>query len=395
VRTASSARKAYTRTTAPIMGDPTRETSATLPTASATEFVVTFTAILVAIAVLLGIDTWLARVDRAESTAHAANLYADGQQLLARRDPRGAIERFASAAAIERTNVVYQVGLAEALLADHRLSDAEGALNAALDRAEMDGAANRLMARVQLEQGRSEEATAYYHRAIYGRWRGDTLGERLQTRFELISLLSKEGWRQELLAELLPMQDAAPDSVELRRKLGHLFIEAGSPSRGIEIYRKLLQRSRDDGDAYAGMGEAALALGNFRTAQADLRIAARLLPGDTAVARRLALADSVLVLDPMQRGIGQAARQQRSHRVLALTLDVVSRCGARSNPPLRALADSARTLLEASSTPAREVDSDALLTSAADLWNVMPEACSRTSLPTIEALALIQARLGS
>lgn len=290
------------------MVEPTRASQVALPSASAPEFLGTFAAVLVAIVVLLGVDTWLAKVDRAESKAHAANLYADGRQLLARRDPLGAIERFASAVATDRTNVAYQLGLAEALSAAGRLGDAEAALNVALERAEMDGAANLLMARVQLAQGRTEEAKSYFHRAIYGRWRGDTLRERLQARFELISLLSRQGARQELLAELLPIEEAAPDSVELRRKLGHLFIQAGSPSRGIEIFRKVLQRSPNDGDAYAGMGEAALALGNFRTARADLQIAARLLPRDTAVARRLALADSVLLLDRGQRESGSVER---------------------------------------------------------------------------------------
>ena len=377
------------------MADPTRTAPAPPPTASAPEFLATFAAILVAIALFLGVDAWLARVDRAESRAHAANLYADGRQLLARGDSRAAIERFSSAVAIERANVAYQIGLAEALFADGRVGDAESILEAALDRAEMDGAANLLMARVQLALGHGEEAKSYFHRAIYGRWRGDTIHERLQARFELISLLSRQGARQELLAELLPIQDLALDSIELQRKLGHLFIQAGSPSRGVEIFRKLLQHSPSDGDAYAGMGEAALALGNFRTARADLRMAARLLPRDTSIARQLVLADSVLLLDPMQRGIGSAFRQQRSRSVLALTLDVVGRCPSRDDSQLRTLTDSARALLAATSERAAAVESDAMLTSAADLWNARPESCARANSATTGALALIQARLGS
>src|SRR5437763_16485150 len=130
------------------LADPMRVAPAPLPAASAPEFVATFAAILVAIVVFLFVDMWLARIDREESRAHAAHLYADGRALLARHDAAEARERFASAAAIDRGNVAYQLGLAEAMLAQGQPAEAEQTLRAALDRAETDGAANLMMARV-------------------------------------------------------------------------------------------------------------------------------------------------------------------------------------------------------------------------------------------------------
>lgn len=376
------------------MADPVGRPAAPLPTASTSEFVATFAVLLVAIVVLLIADEWLARVDRNESRAYAASLYAEGQQLLAAQQPGAARDRIASALAIERTNDRYALGLAEALLADSQPAAAEEALQPVLDHVATDGAANLLMARVLVREGRTRDAKSFYHRAIYGQWRGDSLAQRMATRFELISLLERQKAQGELLAELLPIQDVSPDSLALRRRLGHLFIRAGSPARGVEILRTLIQQSPDDGDAYEGMGEAALALGNFRTARADLAIAARLMPGDTAILDRLALADTALALDPTQRGIGQRERALRSRRLLAMIVDVSARCPPTVTVPPRVLIDSARRLLDG--TPARHDDeshSDAMLSLSADLLPARPDACGAPASIAERALMLLQVRL--
>ncbi len=376
------------------MADPVRRTAAPLPTASTAEFIATFAAIFVAILLLLFVDEWLARVDRNESRAHAASLYAEGKQLLAEHEPGAARDRIASALAIERTNDRYALGLAEALLADSQPAVAEEALQPVLDHVATDGAANLLMARVLVREGRTREAKSFYHRAIYGQWRGDSLAQRMVTRFELISLLERQKAQGELLAELLPIQDASPDSLALRRRLGHLFIQAGSPARGVEILRKVLQQSPDDGDAYAGMGEAALALGNFRTARADLGIAARLIPGDTTILSQLALADTALALDPTQRGIGQRERAARSRRLLSIILEVSARCAPTGAVPPRTVVDSARRLLDG--TPARRDDesrSDDMLSLSAELLPARPEACGAPASIAERALRLLQVRL--
>src|ERR1041385_7171871 len=87
-----------------------------------------------------------------------------------------------------------------------------------LTRAESDGAVNDALARVLEREGRDEDAKAYFHRAIYGRWSTDTVANRQRVRFELIELLARRHDDRELVAELLPFQDAPADSVALRRR---------------------------------------------------------------------------------------------------------------------------------------------------------------------------------
>ncbi|HEV7992854.1 MAG TPA: tetratricopeptide repeat protein [Gemmatimonadaceae bacterium] len=363
-------------------------------TASTSVFLTTFGLILASIVALLVVDLWLARIDARESRVHALHLYEDGESLLARSQPTEAADRFASAQALQRSDVRYGVALAEALLADGRVRDAEAQLRSVLDRAETDGAANLVMARILAREGRLDEAVAYYHRAIYGGWPADSSARALRARLELIDLLARRSAGRGLLAELLPLQDADPDSVALRRRLGHLFVLAGSPERALPLFRELLKRDPDDGDAYAGMGEAALLLGNFRTARADLAIATRLIPDSSRFASVLQLADTVLALDPLARGIGGAARRERARRVLQLSAEAMTTCGRGTLSPQ--LADSVRVLLGAhdgASSSGGADDADALLDLASELWSRRDVSCSSGQSAAMRALALIQKKL--
>lgn len=360
------------------------------PTASASAFLATFASVLAAILVLLVVDTSLARIDRRESAMHAASQYAEGRTLLALGRPRDAAERFAAAFAMERHNRSYELALAQAVFEEGRLEDAEQRLKTLLTHAESDGAVNIAMARTLVREGRTSEAESYYHRAIYGRWRTDSVRQRTAARLELIDLLAARRDTHALLAELLPLEEVIPDSAPLRRRLGKLFVVAGSPARAANIFRALLRENPDDADAYAGMGEAALALGNFRTARSDYLEALRLQPGDSSIAARLALSDTVLALNPMNPRLDARARYVRSRDILARTIAAAESCHLLSRG---ALTDSAWRSLAAVTSEQDEAATDRFVSLAVDLYSSLPSACARRDAPNDEALALIQARL--
>lgn len=355
------------------------------PTANAGGFVATFAVMAAAIAGLLVFDLFLARIERREATAHAANEYADGVSLLARHKISEAADRFSAAVSIDRSNTTYALGLAEAELEGGQTADAESTLHDLLERAGNDGAVNLVMARTLLRSGRSEEAKAYYHRAIYGRWGPDSTARRREARFELIDLLAQRGSRPELLAELLPLEDTPPDSVALRERVANLFISAGSPGRAATSFRQLLRQDPRNAEAYAGVGDAEMALGNFRAARADFTEALRLRPADSSFAARLAIADSVSTLDPTARGIGSAQRLARSRALLERTLSVVLLCGATTERT-----KAARNLLGSN---VRDVQRDAVVDSmveaATSLWSARPAPCGSTD----RVLTLLQIRL--
>ena len=358
--------------------------------ASTPVFVATFVGILATTVLMLFLDLLLARIDRRESDAHAAAEYQTGASLLAAGQPAAAAERFGAAVAIDRGNKNYALALGEAMLAGGRVADAEVTLKALLDRAENDGSVNLAMAHVMVREGRLDDASAYFHRAIFGRWGLDSTDGRAHARFELIDLLARQGAAPELLAELLLVEPPSPDSVSLRRRLGHLFILAGSPARATGMFRELLRRDPHDADAYAGMGEAALALGNFETARADLAEASRLLPADTGIANRLALADTVLALDPAARGIGARERLVRSRALLARTAAALTKC---SRSRASASSEAARVTLAARPQIGHDdVLSDAMIGLSSDLWTGRPTACTPAAVRD-DALRLVLGRL--
>jgi tetratricopeptide (TPR) repeat protein len=372
------------------MSEPVLSTVAPPPAASIPVFLATLATVFVAIALLLALDLSLARVDRAESSAHAADEYAAGRALLAAGKPNDAAARFGAAVAIDRQNVNYSLALGEAMLDAGRTTDAEATIETLLDRAENDGAVNLTMAHVMARENRFEDAKAYYHRAIFGQWGADSLDRRTQARFELIDLLARRGAPAELLAELLPFDATSPDSIALRSRLGRLFILAGAPARATTMFREVLRRQPHDADAWAGMGDAALGLRTFQTARADLEEALRLRPHDAAIEKSLALADTVLAIDPIARDIGAHEQYVRSRALLIRTLATLASCfqtGAST------VSDSARALLAAApAAQGEKAAANALVSLASDLYTGRPAACA--AVKRDEALRLVQNRLG-
>ena len=368
------------------MADASAATLSAPPVASTSVFVATFLSILALIVAFLFLDLTLARVDRNESTAHAAQLYAEGRTLLATGNAHEASDRFASALAIERRNSTYALGLAESLMRDGQYGDAEETLRSTLDRAANDGAVNLLMARLLEQTGRPGEATVYYHRAIFGRWGADSSQRRIEARFELVDALARRKDGGAMLAELLPLQATLPDNPAVRRRLAHLFLQAGSPRRAMEILREFLGRDTKDADAYAGMAEAALALGNFATARADFVEASRLQPDDGNVAARRALADTVLMLDPEARRLAENERGARALALLTRALGERDRClGSSYRGPV---ADSARSILAKVSPVASAERTDATTELATAVWSTRPSRCVAGFVPD-EVLATV------
>lgn len=359
------------------------------------QFLGTLTLVFVAIAALFAVDTFLARVERSEGQAEARRLLQQGQ-LLAQQGRNGeAIDRFRSALSVARGNQEAQLSLTKALFAVGRLSDAETLLKEMLQRNPTDGAVNLTMARVLVREGRAAEATSFYHQAIYGTWKQDAVANRIKVRFELIDLLVQRGANREVLAELLPLQDEAPDDLQTRKRIARLYLSAGSPSRAREIFRDMLRQQPQDFDAYAGLGEAEFAQGNYRTARTDFLAASRLNPADEEIRKRLGVCETVLVLDPTQRGLSTAERYRRSLKLIELALDGMNRCVAAPPPEAaRDLAGKAQQTLKRRVNSARQDEvTETNLELAEQLWDMRMKECRQGPADSEEPLALVIARL--
>ena len=366
---------------------------APIPAASVSEFIATFAVVLAVIVALFLFDTALARVDIRGRKSYAAREFRTGEQLLAQAKTEQAIEHLRSASMLDDDNSAYATALAQAILADGRPRDAEQLLVPLLERNPTDGAANLAMARVLAQEERTEEAKSYYHRAIYGLWPGGAHENRTEARFELIDLLARTNARQELLAELLPIQDDSANTPAQRMKIAHLFVVAGSPSRAVAIFRELLRRNKPDADAYVGLAEAALSLGDFATARADLVAAQKLTPDDsTKYQGRIALADSVIALDPTQLGLSQPEQYRRARNLVQMTLKSARSCLAAQAPQVGVALDSASAfLVSPAPSDGRASSIQQALSVAQSLWGLQRTRCA--AAPPDGVLALIQNRI--
>jgi tetratricopeptide (TPR) repeat protein len=241
----------------------------------------------------IAIDTVLAKTERYETSLEAARLGDEGRQLMKEGKYDAAIESFRAAIANQRDNMQYPLELGRALRTAGRLAEAESTLEDLLKNNAMDGSANLAIARVFVKQGEFEAASFYYHRAIYGQWKADDLQKsRLQVRFELADLLARNNRKQELLAELLPLQTEAPGDAATQQKLADFFLTAGSPVRAEQIYRDQL----------------------------------RIHPRDAALRNGLNLTDQILRLDPLRPELSERERFQRSLHILEVVTDRASTC---------------------------------------------------------------------
>lgn len=374
------------------MADPNSSTTAPGAAAGAPVFLGTFALVIAAIFLLVIFDTALANIDRNETRSRARNEFSAGTQLMAAGRDSEAIAHFRAATELDRNEPGYYIVLAEAMRRISRLADAEGVLGPILERNATDGAANLTMARVLIDEGRIQEAESYYHRAIYGLWPTDTEAKRAAARFELIDLLARTRAKRELLAELLPIQDVSPADTLLRKRMAHLFVLAGAPSRAISIFRALLQKNPRDGDAYLGLGEAALSMTNFPAARTYLREAVRLSPGSVSVAAKLALADTLLALDPTQRALSLREQYRRSRLLLQRTMLATAICVSATDE--KVTLDSAAAVL-AVPPPVRpkEGEVERNLSLSASLWMLPKGACASRLRMNDELLSLLQARI--
>jgi tetratricopeptide (TPR) repeat protein len=250
------------------------------------------------------------------------------------------------------------------------------------------------MGRILAKEGQFPEAISYFRRAIYGHWNGDAAGNRLRARFELIDLLARRNSKEELLAELLPVQDQAPRDLNTQIRLGRLFLLAGSAGRAAAVFRGVLRNVPANADAYAGLGEAEFARGDYRAAQRDFQSALRLAPVDQTTRQRLDVCNELLMLDPTVRGLGPAERFHRSLKLLDLTLDQTRPCiGQNPSFQLQQFFDQAGKTLEARVSAAHQSEaSEANLDLAEQLWQARRQEC--TPPPATDSpLALVLARL--
>ncbi|MFZ0807514.1 MAG: tetratricopeptide repeat protein [Candidatus Sulfotelmatobacter sp.] len=243
--------------------------------------------------------------------ARGRRLYAQGRADMDAGYSERAVEDFRAALTCDRANPQYQLSLGRALRDTGRLDEAELYLQSLWERTPEDGTINLALARVAAKRGDLDEATRYYHNAMYGVWTDDADASRRRARFEFIEfLLKKNAWVQ-ARSELVALAAFLPPDPTLHLHTAELLMQAQDYSEALNEYEKVLRLDRDNSSALAGAGQAAFKSGRYRTAQHYLQAAVNVNSQDAPSHTMLATSSLILEADPFIRRISDAERDRR------------------------------------------------------------------------------------
>ena len=307
---------------------------------------------------------------RSARSQRAEEDYKTGTQLLAQERYDEAVQQFRTALSGEPGNAEYRLALGLALAQQHNLAEASVYLNALLKRNPENTLANLGEARILAEQGQIMQAVTLYHRALDGSWPAGEQPTRLQARFELVSLLAKTGQRTQAIAELLAALGSAGHDNPLKVKIADLLLGYGAYREAADVFRNVVQTDSRDAGAYAGLGQAELAMDSYQEARAAFSRAIELKP-DEASKRQLQLTQRVLDLDPNARGLRAAGRYERSKELLQAEVMRLSQC--QPNHPALDAANKALAIRPRRAALEDAADNDLML--AEDLWKQEKTLC--------------------
>jgi tetratricopeptide (TPR) repeat protein len=250
----------------------------------------------------------------ANQQSRGRKLNAQGLAAAAAARYDDAIAAFRAALTCDPTNSQYQLSLARALRDSNdprRLDEAESYLIALWQRTPQDAAVNLALARVAAHRGSIEDATRYYHNAMYGVWNSDPDSNRSKARVELIQFLLKKGAPANAESELMALSTSLPPDPAAHFQAAQLFAQAQDFSGALAQYREVLHLDPLYPPALTGAGQAAYFSGNYTAAQHYLQAAVNENPQDVNARHLLLTADLVLRSDPFRSHISDAERNRR------------------------------------------------------------------------------------
>jgi len=277
----------------------------------------------------------------ANQQSRGRKLYQQGLTDAAATRYDDAIDAFRAALTCDPANSQYQLSLARALRDSNdprRLDEAESYLVDLWQRAPQDAAVNLALARVAARRGSIEDATRYYHNAMYGVWNSDPDANRRKARIELIQFLLKKGAPDKAESELMALATALPPASDAHLQAAQLFAQAQDYAGELAQYEEVLHFDPTNSAALAGAGYAAYRAGNYTNARRYLQEAVNANPQDEDSRQLLATAELFLRNDPFAGHISDAERNRRIAAAFAQAEKRLDECAQQKNIDLKATA---------------------------------------------------------
>jgi tetratricopeptide (TPR) repeat protein len=269
---------------------------------------------LIPLALLFAITVTLARTYHVREAGLVQEWYDKGNADLIAGRSGDAIEDFRNALSYDPENNLVQPRLAEALLADGRVTEARSYFLNLWDRAPGSGEVNLDLAHISIRTGDADQAIRYFRSAIYGSWDKDPAQQRRNARLELCKFLLQRGRVSDARAEVAGLAaDTPADDADLLEKTGQLFSQVGETGRALSEYEDALRINPRQDQWLEDAGKAAVAVGDYTKAETYLARADRENPSDEIAGLRDTVRD-VLDGDPFLPGLSDSEQAERSWR---------------------------------------------------------------------------------
>jgi len=269
----------------------------------------------------------------ANQQARGRKLYEVGLESAGVGHYDDAIAAFRAALTCDPTNSQYQLSLARALRDSNdprRLEEAESYLIALWQRTPQDAAVNLALARVAAHRGSVEDATRYYHNAMYGVWNSNPDANRNKARIELIQFLLKKNAGGNAESELMALANSLPATPDSHLEAARLFAEAQDYPSALAQDEEVLRLDPTNATALSAAGQAAYRTGNYATAERYLRAAVAANPQDANLRQLLETTQTVLRASPFRTHLSDAERNRRIIAAFAQAEDRLANCAQQT-----------------------------------------------------------------
>jgi Tfp pilus assembly protein PilF len=297
---------------------------------------------MILLALLFVVTAALARSYHAREEELAKVWAERGNKDLSSGKPATALEDYRNSLSYAPDNPDVQLHLAEALLADGRLTEARSYLANLWDHTPGSGKVNLDLARVSMRMGDSDQAVQYFRGAILGSWEGDSAFQRRQARLELSEFLLDKRRLDEAKAVITGIaMDTPSENGPVHEENGHLFLRVGDPVLALAEFESALQTDPHNIEWLKEAAQVAFEDGNYSKAEIYFSRAVQENSTDDLRAS-LALVRDILRNDPFLPGLSEDEQARRTWLDFQQGLDRLHKCmatGASSSSSSHASTD--------------------------------------------------------
>jgi tetratricopeptide (TPR) repeat protein len=251
------------------------------------------------------------------------------QRDLADNRAAAAIEDFRTALAYIPQSWECRMGLAKSLMRARAYRQAQQYFAGLWQLRPQNGLVNLELARLAARENNSEEAERYYNGAIFGDWTDNPEDHRHEAAFELIDFYLQRHDLRRAESQLITVSGNLPDDPALQIRVADLFMRVQDYQRALDFYKRAARQQSDNLAALLGAGKAALQLGDYRMAENYFSRAVLQDDSDVEAKKQRELAQTVLQLDPLERGINSREKARRVLQSYQIIGERLNACGPK------------------------------------------------------------------